>query len=134
MDGEAWWGYSPWGHKESDTTEEITHIQGNLKFSWFSYPELHKTHPLFAFLSFFFFCWRQCLSIDDKSATPSFLKSFEEKKAQNKLQRPSFTLFSRQLISIKMGCFPARCDNVQCMPGTLILCYPTGRVQLHCVE
>ena len=22
MDKEAWWGYSPWGHKESDTTEQ----------------------------------------------------------------------------------------------------------------
>ena len=21
MDGEAWWGYSSWGHKESDVTE-----------------------------------------------------------------------------------------------------------------
>ena len=23
MDGEAWVGYSPWGHKESDTTEQL---------------------------------------------------------------------------------------------------------------
>ena len=25
MDKEAWWGYSPWGHKESDMTEQLTH-------------------------------------------------------------------------------------------------------------
>ena len=24
MDRGAWWGYSPWGHKESDTTEQLT--------------------------------------------------------------------------------------------------------------
>ena len=23
----AWQGYSPWGHKESDTTEQVTHSQ-----------------------------------------------------------------------------------------------------------
>lgn len=35
----------------------------------------------------------------DKSATPSFLKSSEEKKANEIAE--AFTLFSRQLISIK---------------------------------
>ena len=24
MDRGAWWGYSPWGHKESDTAEQLT--------------------------------------------------------------------------------------------------------------
>ena len=22
----AWWGYSPWGHKESVMTEQLTHL------------------------------------------------------------------------------------------------------------
>ena len=26
MDKEAWWGYSPWGHKESDVTEQLHKI------------------------------------------------------------------------------------------------------------
>ena len=26
-DREAWWGYTPKGHKESDTTERLTHTQ-----------------------------------------------------------------------------------------------------------
>ena len=25
MDRGAWWGYSPWGHKELDTTEPLNH-------------------------------------------------------------------------------------------------------------
>ena len=25
MDREAWWGYTPKGHKESDTAERLTH-------------------------------------------------------------------------------------------------------------
>ena len=28
MDREAWWGYSPWGHKHSDITEQLTHTHG----------------------------------------------------------------------------------------------------------
>ena len=28
MDKEAWWGYSPWGHKESDVTEQLMHTHG----------------------------------------------------------------------------------------------------------
>ena len=28
MDGGAWRGYSPWGCKESDTTERLTHSRG----------------------------------------------------------------------------------------------------------
>ena len=33
LDREAWWATSPWGHKESDMTERLTHkdpIQGIL--------------------------------------------------------------------------------------------------------
>ena len=26
MDRGAWWGYSPWGHKELDMTERLTHF------------------------------------------------------------------------------------------------------------
>ena len=31
MDKEAWWDYSPWGHKESDTAEQRTHTRGFLR-------------------------------------------------------------------------------------------------------
>ena len=27
MDGGAWWGYSPWGREESDTTEQLSTAQ-----------------------------------------------------------------------------------------------------------
>ena len=28
MDRGAWWAYSPWGHKESDTTEQLSTLEG----------------------------------------------------------------------------------------------------------
>ena len=37
MDRGPWWGYSPWGHKESDTTEQLNNATMGMitvSFSW----------------------------------------------------------------------------------------------------
>ena len=34
MDGGAWQGCSPWGHKESDMTEQLTHFLGLVKCTY----------------------------------------------------------------------------------------------------
>ena len=34
MDRGAWQGYSPWGRKESDTTEQLTHLLGLIQCTY----------------------------------------------------------------------------------------------------
>ena len=42
-------GYSPFGHKESNTTKQLTHIHTSpLKFARIQFPGDHRASPLFA--------------------------------------------------------------------------------------
>ena len=49
-------GYSPWGHKESDMTNQINHHQFIiiLKFFWHFFMKHFRSGSLLAFLHFFF--------------------------------------------------------------------------------
>ena len=44
MGREAWWGYSPWGLKESDTTERLAHNRGTYTHQQLTQGLIEKTH------------------------------------------------------------------------------------------
>ena len=43
MDGGAWGGYSPWGHKESDTTQQLHSLQKQVRHAC-SLDQLRDAH------------------------------------------------------------------------------------------
>ena len=45
MDRGAWWGYSPWGHKESDTTEQLSISVSQSDLFSFFLSRIYSTHP-----------------------------------------------------------------------------------------
>ena len=46
MDREAWWGCSPWGHKESDTTEQLNQTDDKVTANNILNGEKLKAFPL----------------------------------------------------------------------------------------
>ena len=65
-------GYSPWGHKEVDMTEQLT-------LSTFNNVSNNANYSFVIFLSSFFFFWKSLIRYEDSSVTQINVRQVDQK-------------------------------------------------------